>query len=108
MRKKIIQLNLLTLSILYAQHGFALQELEDSSLSQISGQDGISLQIDATKVQIGQVNWKDSTQTSAGANSVLNVNMSNIETTPYKSDGLKAAFTADVGGKPGASAAASN
>ncbi|MFC2996104.1 DUF6160 family protein [Acinetobacter sichuanensis] len=108
MRKKIIQLNLLTLSILYAQHGFALQELEDSSLSQISGQDGISLQIDATKVQIGQVNWKDSTQTSTGANSVLNVNMSNIETTPYKSGGLKAAFTADVGGKPGASAAASN
>lgn len=108
MRKKIIQLNILTFSILCVQQSFALQELEDSSLSQISGQDGISLQIDASKLQIDQVNWKDSTQTSTGADSVLNVNMSNIETTPYKSSALNAAFTADVGGKPGASAAASN
>ena len=108
MRKKIIQLNILTLSILCAQHCFALQELEDSSLSEISGQDGISLQIEANKVQIGEVNWKDSTQTTTGADDVLNVSMRNIETTPYGSGGLSAKFTADVGGKPGASATASN
>ncbi|WP_111859936.1 DUF6160 family protein [Acinetobacter sp. CFCC 10889] len=114
MRKKIIQLNILTLSILCAQQSFALQELEDSSLSQIAGQDGISLQIEANKVQIGEVNWKDSTQTTAGADSVLNVSMRNVETTPYEttpygsSSGLSAKFTADVGGKAGASATASN
>lgn len=109
MRKRIIQLNILTLSILCAQQSFALQELEDSSLSQISGQDGISLQIDADKVEVGEVNWKDSTQTSAGTDDVLNLSMQGIKTTPYNgATGLSAKFTADVGGKPGAPAAASN
>lgn len=109
MRKRIIQLNILTLSILCAQQSFALQELEDSSLSQISGQDGISLQIEADQVDVGQVNWKDSTQTSAGTDDVLNLSMQGIKTTPYDgASGLSAKFTADVGGKPGATAAASN
>lgn len=108
MRKRIIQLNILTLSILSAQHSFALQELEDSSLSQISGQDGISLQIEANKVQVGEINWKDSTQTTTGTDSVLNLSMRGVETTPYGSGGLSAKFTADVGGKPGAIASASN
>ena len=43
--KKITKLKLLTVCIFLAQHSHALERLNDSSLSTVTGQDGISLRM---------------------------------------------------------------
>ncbi|OTG62996.1 hypothetical protein B9T29_04725 [Acinetobacter sp. ANC 3903] len=61
MRMKIIKLNILTACILIAQHGYAIQELSDQSLSSVTGQDGISITHEMSKATITQANWIDYT-----------------------------------------------
>ena len=57
--KKIIKLNLLTLCICAANQSFALQAMNDQSLSSVTGQDGISITHEASKIEIDQLNWVD-------------------------------------------------
>lgn len=56
---KIIKLNLLTLCICAANQSYALQALNDQTLSDVTGQDGISITHEASKIQIKQLNWVD-------------------------------------------------
>lgn len=56
---KIIKLNLLTLCIFAANQSYALQALNDQILSDVTGQDGISITHEASKVDIKQLNWVD-------------------------------------------------
>ncbi|VXA83713.1 conserved exported hypothetical protein [Acinetobacter sp. 8I-beige] len=56
---KIIKLNLLTLCICVANQSYALQTLNDQILSDVTGQDGISITHEASKVDIKQLNWVD-------------------------------------------------
>ncbi|HJE75436.1 MAG TPA: hypothetical protein K8U94_09210 [Acinetobacter johnsonii] len=56
---KIIKLNLLTLCICAANQSYALQALNDQILSDVTGQDGISIIHEASKVDIKQLNWVD-------------------------------------------------
>ncbi|MWC18989.1 hypothetical protein GQO11_10010 [Acinetobacter johnsonii] len=56
---KIIKLNLLTLCICAANQSYALQALNDQILSDVTGQDGISITHEASKVDIKQLNWMD-------------------------------------------------
>ena len=56
---KIIKLNLLTLCICAANQSYALQALNDQILSDVTGQDGISITHEASKVEIKQLNWVD-------------------------------------------------
>ena len=56
---KIIKLNLLTLCICAANQSYALQALNDQILSDVTGQDGISITHEASKVDIKQLNWID-------------------------------------------------
>lgn len=56
---KIIKLNLLTLCICAANQSYALQALNDQILSDVTGQDGISITHEASKVDIKQLNWVD-------------------------------------------------
>ncbi|MCS3528077.1 DUF6160 family protein [Acinetobacter johnsonii] len=56
---KIIKLNLLTLCICAANQSYALQTLNDQILSDVTGQDGISITHEASKVDIKQLNWVD-------------------------------------------------
>ena len=56
---KIIKLNLLTLCICAANQSYALQALNDQILSDVTGQDGISITYEASKVDIKQLNWVD-------------------------------------------------
>jgi hypothetical protein len=49
---KIIKLNLLTLCICAANQSYALQALNDQILSDVTGQDGISITHEASKVDI--------------------------------------------------------
>ena len=57
--KKIMQLNLLTLSVLCAQQVHALELIADQHLSDVSGQDGIVITHEMSKATINQVNWYD-------------------------------------------------
>ena len=56
---KTIKLNVLALSICLAQQAYALQPISDHSLSQVTGQDGISITHEVSKVTIDQLNWVD-------------------------------------------------
>ncbi|AXF43275.1 DUF6160 family protein [Acinetobacter johnsonii] len=56
---KIIKLNLLALCICAANQSYALQALNDQILSDVTGQDGISITHEASKVDIKQLNWVD-------------------------------------------------
>ncbi|UBQ36930.1 hypothetical protein LCH18_12150 [Acinetobacter johnsonii] len=56
---KIIKLNILTLCICAANQSYALQALNDQILSDVTGQDGISITHEASKVDIKQLNWVD-------------------------------------------------
>ncbi|OAL78640.1 hypothetical protein AY606_09600 [Acinetobacter sp. SFB] len=58
---KIIKLNILTACVLIAQHGYAIQELNDQSLSSVTGQDGISITHEMSKALITQASWIDYT-----------------------------------------------
>lgn len=56
---KIIKLNILTLCICAANQSYALQALNDQILSDVTGQDGISITHETSKVDIKQLNWLD-------------------------------------------------
>ena len=56
---KIIKLNLLTLCICAANQSYALQALNDQTLSDVTGQDGISITHETSKIEIDQLNWID-------------------------------------------------
>ena len=63
--KKITKLKLLTVCIFLAQHSHALERLNDSSLSIVTGQDGISITHEVSKVTVDQVNWIDYSNTGS-------------------------------------------
>ena len=97
MKIKIMQLNLLATSILLAQQSFALEALSDHSLRDISGQDGITLQVETDKVTVDQVNWKDNTQLTDGSSNTLNLSLNKIVSTPWNASKLGGTVKIDVG-----------
>lgn len=56
---KIIKLNLLAAGICLANHAYALEALNDRSLGNVTGQDGISISHEVARTDIEQVNWAD-------------------------------------------------
>lgn len=66
--KKIIKLNLLTLCIFAANQSYALQVMSDQTLSDVTGQDGISITHEVSRVEIAQANWIDPAE--AGQNPI--------------------------------------
>ena len=97
MKTKIMRLNLLAASVLLAQQSFALEELTDHSLRDISGQDGITLQVETDKVIIDQVNWKDKTQFADASENTVNLSLNKIVSTPWKGSKLGGTVKLDVG-----------
>ena len=56
---KIIKLNLLAAGICLANHAYALEALNDRSLGNVTGQDGISISHEVARADIEQLNWAD-------------------------------------------------
>lgn len=56
---KIIKLNLLTACICIANQSYALEALSDQTLSHVTGQDGISITQEVSRVEVKQANWID-------------------------------------------------
>ncbi|MFV5492217.1 DUF6160 family protein [Acinetobacter sp. ASP199] len=61
MKTKKMQLKLLTVCVFLAQQTYALEVIQDQDLGQVTGQDGLSLTHEVSKVYIEQANWLDPT-----------------------------------------------
>lgn len=59
--KKIITLTALATSIVLAQSTYAFEQLTDERLSSVTGQDGISITHEVSRVKVNQLNWVDPT-----------------------------------------------
>lgn len=57
--KKITTLTALATSILLAQYTYAFEQLSDDHLSDVTGQDGISITHEVSRVKVNQLNWVD-------------------------------------------------
>ena len=57
--KKMTKIKLLTLCIGLAQHGYAMESINDDSLSAVTGQDGMIIGHEMTGATINAVNWVD-------------------------------------------------
>lgn len=56
---KIIKLNLLTACIYIANQSYALEALNDQVLGNVTGQDGITITHEVSRVEVAQANWID-------------------------------------------------
>ena len=56
---KIIKLNLLTACVCIANQGYALEVLNDQVLGSVTGQDGITITHEVSRVEVAQANWID-------------------------------------------------
>ena len=59
MIKTTMKLNVLAVCICLAQHGYALEQIDEQSLSNMTGQDGIVITHEVSRVKIEQANWYD-------------------------------------------------
>ena len=59
MKKRNLQLKLLTVCIFLAQQGHALELINENELSDVTGQDGILITHEVSRVKIEQANWYD-------------------------------------------------
>ncbi|AYA69429.1 hypothetical protein CDG62_14530 [Acinetobacter sp. WCHA55] len=92
---KIIKLNLLTLCICAANQSYALQALNDQILSDVTGQDGISITHEASKVDIKQLNWVDPAE---AGKTPIKLGLHNIEVkTATGYNNIKTKLDFDVG-----------
>ncbi|WP_374666674.1 DUF6160 family protein [Acinetobacter sp.] len=57
--RKITKLNLLAVCICIANQSYALEALNDQNLEQVTGQDGITITHEVSRVNIDQANWID-------------------------------------------------
>ncbi len=90
---KIIKLNILTACVLIAQHGYAIQELSDQSLSSVTGQDGISITHEMSKATIVQANWVDYTD-----NANMKLGLDDVTITGNGQTNIISKLDFDVGG----------
>ena len=56
---KIIKLNVLAACVVLANQAYALEALNDQNLEKVTGQDGISITQEVSRVTIDQANWVD-------------------------------------------------
>ncbi len=56
---RIIKLNLLTACVCLANHCYAMEAMTDQSLGNVTGQDGISIVHEVSRINIDQANWVD-------------------------------------------------
>lgn len=95
--QKILKLNLLALSVLLAQQSHALQALSDDSLSQVTGQDGITLSLESDIITADQINWKDNTTFADNTSDQLNLSLNNLWIYRNINDPITGSVKIDVG-----------
>lgn len=92
---KIIKLNLLTACICIAHQSYALEALNDQVLGKITGQDGISITHEVSRVKVEQVNWVDY---SSDGNAPIKLGLHDVEILSGQSHAnIKSQIDFDVG-----------
>lgn len=94
MKTKIIKLNLLTACIVLAQHSYALEVLQDQDLGQVTGQDGITLTHEVSRVEIDEVNWFDP---NANSNVQMGLGLHNVRIDGVGQKNITSEVSIDVG-----------
>ncbi len=95
--QKVVKFNLLALSVLMAQQSYALQALNDETLSQVSGQSGITMSLEADVVTADQINWKDNTTFADNSSGQLNLSLNNVYAYRNVDDPITGFVKLDVG-----------
>ena len=91
--KKITKLKMLTACMLLAQHSYALEQLSDSTLSSVTGQDGITITHEVSKITIDQANWVDFSD-----NSSMRLGLHGVEVKGVNNSNIKSQIDLDVAG----------
>ena len=92
--KKIVKLNLLTACIIVAQQSYALEQIDEQSLSNVTGQDGIVITHEISKASIAQANWYDPNPTT---NTKMGLGLHNVEITGKDNNPILSQLEIDVG-----------
>ncbi|WP_411686841.1 DUF6160 family protein [Acinetobacter indicus] len=92
--KKIMQLNLLTLSVLCAQQVYALELIADQHLANVSGQDGMVITHEMSKATIQQANWYDPDLVDGAQ---LGLGLHNVEINGQNNQPIISKLALDVG-----------
>ena len=75
--KKVLKLNLLTVCIFLAQQQvYALQQIPEQDLSEVTGQDGIVITHEISKAEAEKINWYDP---NPNANTLMGLGLHNFE-----------------------------
>jgi hypothetical protein len=90
--RKITKLKWLSVCIFMAQHSYALQQLSDTSLSTVTGQDGISITHEVSKVVVEQANWVDYSNTGK-----MKLGLHNVRVEGTHQQNIKSTLDIDVG-----------
>ena len=62
MIKTTMKLSVLTACMCLAHQGYALEQIDEQELSDVTGQDGIVIKHEVSRVKIEQANWYDQIQ----------------------------------------------
>lgn len=98
MNKKNIKLSLLVISMLLVHQSYALEALSEQNMREISGQDGLTVQLQTDKILADQMNWKDNTVFADGSTGNLNLSLNKMSITPLGNQAVGGTVKLDVGG----------
>ncbi|MCG2907225.1 hypothetical protein, partial [Escherichia coli] len=69
----------------------------DQNLREVSGKDGLTVQLQTDKVTANQINWKDNTTFADGSSGNLNLSLNNLAITQLGSQAVGGTIKFDVG-----------
>ncbi len=95
MKKRNLQLKLLTVCIFLAQQGHALELINENELSNVTGQDGIVITHEVSRVKIEQANWYDP---NPAANVQMGLGLHNVQIDGVNNKPIVSQLEFDVGG----------
>lgn len=97
--KKIWQLNAITLSVCLAQQAYALELIQDAELSEMIGQDGISITHEVSKITADKINWYDPSNLDNATQSTQKkgLGIHNLEILGTNGQPIKSDLSIDVG-----------
>ena len=97
MKKRNLQLKLLTVCIFLAQQGHALELINENELSDVTGQDGILITHEVSRVKIEQANWYDP---NPATNVQMGLGLHNVQIDGVDNKPIVSQLEFDVGGTP--------
>ena len=92
--KTILKLNFLTACIVLAQQSYALEQIDEQDLSNVTGQDGIVITHEITKATAEKINWYDP---NPQTNSKMGIGLHDFKLDAKPGQSIKSQLEFDVG-----------